>query len=639
MKLALFFFLMTTIFCGLSGSFDWKKVEVPEYQTLTTAFQNQSINRPLFHFTPQFGWMNDPNGMWIDSTKNPIVYHLYFQYNPKNTFWDMPLDWGHATSTNLLEWTELQPAFGPNDGRSGAYSGSMFIDDENKSKMFTDDNTNNGKLNLIAAYTFNDDQWKETQYLYFSPDGTDFYNTTSFPNPVVSHTDPTFETQFRDPQVVKFYIDDSTNGYLMSVAKSQEYKIAFYLSKTDLKQGTWDEQINLELEGFLGYQYECPNLAHLKNNDKVDGKYNEEDSSYWVLFISINPGSQQGGSSTEYFIGQLNVDTTGETGTVSFTYINNGYTTLLDLGKDFYAMQLFYEPPSDTDENSDVYAARNYATGIAWASNWQYTALVPTDPWRSSTSLPRHIKIAHYSIAAKELLYIFSKPCIDLSKVNTTEWKTAVKTNDLQYDLDLSERAYGALEFEFEFTVADSFTNDDPGVITLYLYGLSVPEEYLRVGFNQKADAFFIDRGHTNVQFVHNNPFFTDKLSVNVYGTSAGSTTIKKKRTQVNNDTNLLDYDTSDDFKEQDISKFKVHGIVDRNIIELFFNEVKDNENDDFGWSALSSTNTFFFTGGNFIGTLKVEFNSPTKVLGETTENVGFDNISLRGRQLNPFDE
>ena len=258
-------------------------------------------------------------------------------------------------------------------------------------------------------------------------------------------------------------------------------------------------------------------------------------------------------------------------------------------------------------------------------------------------SLPRQIKIAHYSITAKKLLYIFSKPCIDLNKLDSPGWKPDPLSEGQNiksgYTLDLSERAYGALEFEFEFTVADSFTNDDPGVITLYLYGLSVPEEYLRVGFNQKADAFFIDRGHTNVQFVHNNPFFTDKLSVNVYGTSAGSTTIKKKRTQVNNDTNLLDYDTSDDFTEQGISKFKVHGIVDRNIIELFFNEVKDNEDDDFGWSALSSTNTFFFTGGNFIGTLKVEFNSPTKVLGETTENVGFDNISLRGRQLNPFDE
>ena len=595
-------------------------------------YGNQTINRPIFHFTPPQGWMNDPNGLFYDGHN----YHIYYQHNPANNIWELPLYWGHAVfDEGFATWTHKPIAIQPTDKISGAYSGSIYIDDENKSTLFG--NVTDSNQRIIAMWTMTYYDWVEYQVLSYSLDGGTTFITpatvgSETVNPAVTYPGTNISeisSQFRDPQVIKY---SRSPIYIMSVAKSHEYAINFYLSTNALK---FTYAGKFEMAGYLGFQYECPNLVRLENTDIKTG----EAADYWVLFISINPGSQQGGSSTEYFIGQLNVDTTGETGTVSFTYINNGYTTLLDLGKDFYAMQLFYEPPSNTDENSDVYAARNYATGIAWASNWQYTALVPTDPWRSSTSLPRHIKIAHYSIAAKELLYIFSKPCIDLSKVNTTEWKTAVKTNDLQYDLDLSERAYGALEFEFEFTVADSFTNDDPGVITLYLYGLSVPEEYLRVGFNQKADAFFIDRGHTNVQFVHNNPFFTDKLSVNVYGTSAGSTTIKKKRTQVNNDTNLLDYDTSDDFKEQGISKFKVHGIVDRNIIELFFNEVKDNEGDDFGWSALSSTNTFFFTGGNFIGTLKVEFNSPTKVLGETTENVGFDNISLRGRQLNPLDE
>ena len=50
------------------------------------------------------------------------------------------------------------------------------------------------------------------------------------------------------------------------------------------------------------------------------------------------------------------------------------------------------------------------------------------------------------------------------------------------------------------------------------------PEEYLRFGFNQKENAFFLDRGNTNVKWVHDNPFFTDKLSMTVYGTETGET-------------------------------------------------------------------------------------------------------------------
>ena len=34
-------------------------------------------SRPLLHFAPRTGWMNDPNGLLYKDG----VYHLYFQYN------------------------------------------------------------------------------------------------------------------------------------------------------------------------------------------------------------------------------------------------------------------------------------------------------------------------------------------------------------------------------------------------------------------------------------------------------------------------------------------------------------------------------------------------------------------------------
>ena len=605
-------------------------------------YGNHTINRPIFHFTPKEGWMNDPNGLFYDGTN----YHIYFQYNPANNIWELPLYWGHAVFKNgFTSWDHKPIAIQPTDKLSGAYSGSIYIDDGDLSKQFSS-NVSNPNHRIIAMWTMTYANWIEHQFLSLSFDGGDTFvtpktvqynNANINVNPVVDipKEGEGQSKQFRDPQVIKY----SSSLYIMSVAKSHEYAIYFYSSSNALQ---FSYAGKFEMAGYLGFQYECPNLAYLNNTDKATGS--TEDAAYWVLFISINPGSQQGGSSTEYFIGQIITDEettgTGEDAvtktTISFKFIDNGYTTLLDLGKDFYAMQIFYKPPSSSGSDG-VYSPSNSVTGIAWASNWQYTALVPTDPWRSSMSLPREIKIAHYSIAAKKLLYIFSRPCIKLSELDTSGWKTK-ETNDGKiesgYTLDLSDGAFGALEFEFEFTVVDSFTNDDPGVITLYLYGLSIPEEYLRIGYNQKADAFFIDRGHTNVQFVHDNPFFTDKLSINVYGkVLEENIPIVKKRSSLIDETKIVYTSTMTD--EGSRVQFKVHGIIDRNIIELFFNEEKDDENDEFGWSPLSSTNTFFFTGGNFIGNLKVEYNAPSLVNGNViTANEGFDNVKLRARQL-----
>ena len=154
MKLTLVFILITYTFCEIKADLNKTKCEYEPYDKLTTAFANETINRPLFFFSSKFGWMNDPNGMWIDSSvESTKTYHLYFQYNPRDTVWGMPLLWGHATTTNLVDWDEKEPAFGPDDGKAGAYSGSCFIDDENKSGWFDGATP---KKNIVAAYTYND---------------------------------------------------------------------------------------------------------------------------------------------------------------------------------------------------------------------------------------------------------------------------------------------------------------------------------------------------------------------------------------------------------------------------------------------------------------------------------------------------
>ena len=600
---------------------------IPSYSTLRFTNGNHTINRPLFHFTPKFGWMNDPNGCWKDNVTNR--YHIYYQYNPNDTVWGMPLYWGHASSEDLLNWDHHEIAIRAPDW-AGAYSGSMFIDDECFfSKNFNNcDTTTTSSFkpiqNTIAAWTWNRKNWSEAQCLSFSENGGYKFETPKDYCPEVDE----FDDQFRDPQIVKV----TNKTYVMSIAKSHQYSIHFYSHEnenelTDNKVPHFNKFIGkFSLQGYLGYQYECPNLVHLNNTE--GNKNNDTTQSYWVLFISINPGSQQGGSSTQYFIGQFKYP--GDDPTKVWTEkdepfeLAHHYTTLIDVGKDFYAMQLVYVPPSAAQLNSGF----NESVGITWASNWQYTALVPTDPWRSSMAIPRTIKLGYYSPTGTPLVYIKSRMMIDYDLFENKTLKELNIQNSGD-TMELTQNANGALDFFLTFrTCGDAFTNHFPGVISLYLIGGSIPEEYLIVGYNVKADAFFLDRGHTNVQWVHQNPFFTDKLSMNVYGTKDESTgkwtNLYKQyfRFTKDNTGDQHTYTYKDDYNNTCTPvKFKVHGLIDRNIIELFFNE------DEEGYSFITSTNTFFFTGGNFIDKIRVEYN--------LLEEKGFDQILLQARQLN----
>jgi beta-fructofuranosidase len=88
-------------------------------------------NRPALHFTPRSGWINDPLGL----THRDGVYHLYFQHVPERTDWAHSCHWGHATSPDLLHWSERPVALGPGDGDAGCWSGSI-VGDTDRTVLF-----------------------------------------------------------------------------------------------------------------------------------------------------------------------------------------------------------------------------------------------------------------------------------------------------------------------------------------------------------------------------------------------------------------------------------------------------------------------------------------------------------------------
>ena len=65
---------------AIKGYVCWKEMQ----QSNTFDTTNREQFRPVYHHTPLYGWMNDPNGMVYQDG----VWHLFYQYNPFGSQWD-----------------------------------------------------------------------------------------------------------------------------------------------------------------------------------------------------------------------------------------------------------------------------------------------------------------------------------------------------------------------------------------------------------------------------------------------------------------------------------------------------------------------------------------------------------------------
>ncbi len=319
----------------------------------TFHFENNEKYRPIYHFTPKYGWMNDPNGMvWYDGE-----YHLYYQHNPYGSVWGN-MHWGHASSRDLVKWEHLPVALAP-DTLGTIFSGSAVIDHKNTGGF--------GKEALVAFYT--SAGTKQTQSLAYSLDKgvtfTKYDNNPVVPNPGVR--------AFRDPKV-RWHAPSAQ--WIMVLTTSPT--ISFFGSK-DLK--TWDKLSEFgENIGGHGGVWECPDFIPLTYKGKTK----------WVLLVSINPGGPNDGSATQYFIGDFD----GK----NFKEDNLPYPLWLDYGRDNYAGVTWSNMPDDR------------AVFIGWMSNWRYAKKVPTVHFKSAATLPRELVLSNNgkhmvvsSIPVKEL--------------------------------------------------------------------------------------------------------------------------------------------------------------------------------------------------------------------------------------------
>ncbi|MEV7572272.1 glycoside hydrolase family 32 protein [Pseudarthrobacter sp. NPDC089323] len=328
--------------------------------------------RPAVHFTARDTWLNDPNGLVFHDG----LYHLFFQNNPYGSVWGN-MSWGHATSRDLLHWTEHPVAIAC-DETEDIYSGSVVVDHGNTSGFGIAD-----EPALVAIYTSaykaaSEHHGTQAQSLAYSTDaGMTWHKYHA--NPVVARN----SAHFRDPKVFRY---DGGQGtcWIMVAVEAQHQKVVFYRSD-DLK--TWDFLSDFGPMNADQGEWECPDLFPLA----VDG---DPDNVKWVLIVNVNPGAVAGGSGGQYFVGQFDgarfvPDASSVAAPAGVSALGDSVAAAaalqqclwLDWGRDCYASVSF----------SNVPGGRRIIIG--WMNNWDYANQLPTAPWRSSMTLAREVRL------------------------------------------------------------------------------------------------------------------------------------------------------------------------------------------------------------------------------------------------------
>jgi fructan beta-fructosidase len=417
----------------------------------------REMHRPQIHFSPKEKWTNDPNGMVFHNG----TWHLFYQYYPDSTVWG-PMHWGHATSKDLVLWQEQPIALYP-DSLGYIFSGSAVLDRNNTSgfgKM--------GQAPLVAIFTHHDPKGEkagknnyQNQSLAYSLDNGKTWIKYAG-NPVLKNPGI---VDFRDPKVMWY---EPQKKWVMTLATKD--RITFY-SSPDLKSWTKKCEFGATI-GAHGGVWECPDLFTLEDNGK----------KVWVLIVNLNPGGPNGGSATQYFIGEFDGN--------KFTPWDIN-TRWLDYGPDEYA--------GITWSNTG-----NRKIFLGWMSNWLYANVVPTKAWRNAMTIPRELKIKRVGSET----YVVQEPVKELNKLlakQTVLQNVQVKT---PFDVANSIRPIALpARIDLELQQANDFS--------LKLFN-NAGEEVV-IGYDQQQKKYYIDRsrsGKTNFQkdFAgrHTAPRFSD---------------------------------------------------------------------------------------------------------------------------------
>ena len=409
-------------------------------------------HRPQFHFTPEKMWMNDPNGMVCYEGE----YHLFYQHYPDSTVWG-PMHWGHAVSRDLVHWEHLPIALYP-DSLGMIFSGSAVVDWNNTSGL-----GENGKPPLVAIFTHHQPDLEQAGRQDFQYQSIAYSNdrgrtwTKYAGNPVIPNTEKIRD--FRDPKVIWH---EGSQQWIMVFAAQNHVKL---WASPDLKSWTHLSDFGREW-GSHGGVWECPDLFPMQVGNSGETK--------WVLLLSINPGGPNGGSATQYFVGDFD----GKNFTLDPTFapsVNGEKAVWLDYGRDNYAGVTWSDVPEEDGRR----------LFMGWMSNWDYANVVPTKAWRSAMTLPRQLKLKNTAAG----LRLLSQPVKELEVLRGAAYSREGQTINGESDLG-SQLGFSPSQMEVLLEV-----ELPEGAQTGFGIALSNPkgEEY-RIGYDAAQNEFYSDR-------------------------------------------------------------------------------------------------------------------------------------------------
>lgn len=442
----------------LSGSFD---------------MANKESFRPVYHHTPAYGWMNDPNGMFYKDG----LYHLYFQYNPYGSVWGN-MHWGHSTSTDLMHWKFEGCAIVP-DAWGAIFSGSCVVDHENTAGF--------GKEAVVAFYTSaKSTPWGDIQMqsmAYSLDNGKTF--TKYEGNPILTSS----EKDFRDPKV--FWYAPGKH-WVMILAVGQHMEI---YSSVNLKEWKKESEFGA-MQGAHGGVWECPDLVEIP----VEGTREKK----WVLICNLNPGGPFGGSAAQYFVGSFD----GK----KFVNESPTQTKWMDWGKDNYATVTWSNAPDGR------------CIALGWMSNWQYANNVPTRQYRSANTLARDLTLYREG----QELYLKSTPSSEVKKARGKKVSIpSFKVSEKHEMVNLFEEKQGAYEVEIVIQnagaskIAFCLLNDKGEKVSMY-YDLNRKQfvmdrsESGKVDFSKDFPAVTV--APVNVDKELTLRLFVDRSSIEAFG-------------------------------------------------------------------------------------------------------------------------
>ena len=389
--------------------------------------------RPQFHYTAQKNMINDPNGLvYYDGE-----YHLFHQYNQHDV-----VHWGHAVSADLVHWRHLPPAIYP-DLHGQVYSGTAIVDWHNSSGLKT-----SVDAVIIAFFTHADHaDGTQSQGLAFSNDRGRTW-TMHDRNPLLAN--PT-QKDFRDPKVLRH---EATDSWIMVVAAGDH--LEFFRSTNLLDwsyAASWGDK-----HGCHDGVWECPDLFELP----VMG----QETTKWVVSVSVARGAPAGGSGMQYFVGDFD----GQ------TFLNDNPPDAVlwqNWGKDYYA--------GITWENVPDFDGRRLM--VAWADNWQYRFDLPTTPFNGQLTIVRELRLEQTATG----LRLCQSPAkeIELLRGPPTVWNRAVLHSLQEIEpTDLGDAYEVLVTFDVEGSSAAE-------------YGVELRvgrDEGTRVGYDPARQVAFLDR-------------------------------------------------------------------------------------------------------------------------------------------------